>query len=441
LKPFWSLISRYIGIRTQFINKQQICRLFMPSGRSAYTRRYAASLIIARVRLISAFFALIVPLWSIVDFLTFDTLISQRLTLLRLVAAAAFVLLAWPRRLSDTRPYAQAIVMLLAMMMVPSVFYLTSLMTLNPVDAVGMQAIMINFYVFMPTIVLAGLAIFPLTALEIILLSLPVLATTSLGFFLDGTSMLAGENIIVLWCMLMMTGVAIFSGMSQSHYMDSMIRRATTDPLTGASSRSSGMETLERLFHLSAISRQPLSIAFLDVDNFKSINDNFGHEAGDQMLRQITRHLRGLLRNSDILVRWGGEEFIVILPNMPSSQLSVFLNRMGIGALGLRPDGKALTASVGIAETLTDKVGSWRTLVELADRRMYEAKRQGRARAILPENIMVRLDLAPAEGQGQTSFQVNNGTARCHCRDKGTRPQAPAALLPRREPVALWSRR
>jgi diguanylate cyclase (GGDEF)-like protein len=393
----------------QLINKQQIYRLLTPYGRSAYTRRYAASLIITRVRLISAFFAVLVPLWSVVDRITFDAATSSQLTLLRFAAAGVFVFLAWPRYISDTRPYVQAIAMLLAMMMVPALFYLISLTVLDRSNATEMQSIMINFYVFMPTIVLAGLSIFPLTALEIILLSLPVLATTIYGFFINDTTALA-EEIIMLWSMLMMTGVAIFSGMSQSHYMESMMRRAMTDPLTGASSRGAGMETLALLFHMSAISRQPLSVAFFDIDHFKDVNDNFGHDAGDKILQQIAMHLRGLLRNSDILVRWGGEEFLVLLPNMPSEQLSVLLNRLRTGGLGPGPNGKVLTASVGIAETFTDSIGGWRALVDLADRRMYEAKRHGRARAVLPGNVMINFGVtetvAKAEAETGTETEL-----------------------------------
>lgn len=401
MKFFPNRISRHIASKIQ-LTHEQVWRLLAPSERSENVQRYAASLITARIQLISTFFALVVPLWSIIDLLVFPAPASLWLTLLRFASAAVFAFLAWPRKLSETRPYAQAIATLLVMMMVPSIFYLVSLLILDSTPATGMQTVMTHFYTFMPTVVLAGLAIFPLTALEIILLSLPVLITTIIGFLIDSAPMPLEENITILWCMTMMMGVSIFSGMSQSHYMESMVRRAMTDSLTGAASRRSGMEALELSFHLTAMSQQPLSVAFFDIDRFKNINDSFGHDIGDQILQRFAERLRGLLRHSDTLVRWGGEEFLAILPNMPARQLPIFIDRLRVGGFGTGPDGKTLlTASVGIAETMTDNINSWPALVELADQRMYEAKRQGRARALLPDNIMVLLDLGATEMKKQ----------------------------------------
>jgi diguanylate cyclase (GGDEF)-like protein len=401
MKFFPNRISRHIASKIQ-LTHEQVWRLLAPSERSENVQRYAASLITARIQLISTFFALVVPLWSIIDLLVFPAPASLWLTLLRFASAAVFAFLAWPRKLSETRPYAQAIATLLVMMMVPSIFYLVSLLILDSTPATGMQTVMTHFYTFMPTVVLAGLAIFPLTALEIILLSLPVLITTIIGFLIDSAPMPLEENITILWCMTMMMGVSIFSGMSQSHYMESMVRRAMTDSLTGAASRRSGMEALELSFHLTAMSQQPLSVAFFDIDRFKNINDSFGHDIGDQILQRFAERLRGLLRHSDTLVRWGGEEFLAILPNMPARQLPIFIDRLRVGGFGTGPDGKTLlTASVGIAETMTDNINSWPALVELADQRMYEAKRQGRARALLPDNIMVLLDLGVTEMKKQ----------------------------------------
>ena len=386
----WKRFSSYVF--TRILSREQVRRLFVPFGRSLYMRRYAASLIIGRIQLISMFFAVIVPLWSVVDVLTFDPPTCWQLMWLRFISATIFVMLSWPRKLSSTRPYAQAIVMLLVMMLVPSVFYLVSVMVLDPSAATQTQAVMIQFYAYMPIVVLGGLAIFPLTALEIVLLSLPVLITTMIGTSASGTVVPFGEIVIMLWCMTMMTGIAIFSGMSQSHYMEGMVQRAMTDPLTGMATRRSGAETLKLLFHLSEISNRPLAVAFVDVDHFKYINDTYGHDIGDQILRQVARRLRGLFRHSDTLVRWGGEEFIALLPNMPAHQLAVLICRLKAGGLGNRPDGTPLTASIGIAETQADRVNDWHALVDLADHRMYKAKEQGRARAVLPGDIVMHLD-------------------------------------------------
>ncbi|MDR1854695.1 MAG: GGDEF domain-containing protein [Azoarcus sp.] len=390
METLWKRFTHHIA--TRILTPEQFRRLLAPFGRSQYMRRYAASLIVARIQLISAFFAVVVPLWSIVDLLTFDSPIAWQLTALRCMSGLVFALLAWPRPLSGNNPYTQAIVMLLAMITVPSVFHLLSVIFLDPTDATEMQEVMMQFYVFIPIVVLGGLSIFPLTALEVVLLSLPVLATTLIGIYVDAETLPTKDIVLILWCMTMMTGIAVFSGMSQSHYMEGMVHRAMTDPLTGVATRRSGAEALKLLFHMSEISMHPLSVAFFDIDHFKHINDTYGHDVGDQVLQQAARRLRSLFRNSDTLVRWGGEEFLALLPNMPAHQLAVLIYRLKAGGLGKQPDGSPLTASIGIVETQTDRVSDWHALVELADRRMYVAKEQGRARAVLPGNIVLRLD-------------------------------------------------
>nr|WP_282099962.1 GGDEF domain-containing protein [Thauera aromatica] len=169
-----------------------------------------------------------------------------------------------------------------------------------------------------------------------------------------------------------------------------------TDPLTGAFSRRSGAEALELMFRLAMMAGKPLTVMFLDLDRFKAINDGYGHDAGDEALRTLVEHLRRTLRRGDVLVRWGGEEFLVILPEMPADQLPSFLARLREGGLGLRPDGGALSASIGIAERLADGADDWQKLVSIADQRMYAAKQGGRDRAVLPDGTMAALGLSTA---------------------------------------------
>jgi diguanylate cyclase (GGDEF)-like protein len=88
--------------------------------------------------------------------------------------------------------------------------------------------------------------------------------------------------------------------------------------------------------------------------------------------------MRSNLRIGDILVRWGGEEFLLIMPNTSAQHAHQALVRLQSTGLGSRHDGKPVTASIGLAERLTDHTEAWRTLVELADKRMYEAKSAGR---------------------------------------------------------------
>ncbi len=174
----------------------------------------------------------------------------------------------------------------------------------------------------------------------------------------------------------------MLAGLSQLAFMIALVRDAIRDRLTGAFSRHSGEELLELQFTLSTRAETPLTVAFIDLDRFKRINDEFGHEVGDEVLIEATRRLRATLRTGDVLARWGGEEFVLIMPNTQSEQAAAALERVRAGGLGTRPDGQPVTASFGISERLQDGASNWRELVDIADRRMYEAKRGGRNRIV-----------------------------------------------------------
>lgn len=127
-----------------------------------------------------------------------------------------------------------------------------------------------------------------------------------------------------------------------------------------------------------------LALMMIDLDRFKAINDAHGHEAGDRALRLFCERLRASLRRGDVVVRWGGEEFLVLLPDIDAERLPRLLRHIRGGGFGSRPEGGEMTASIGVAERIADRAPDWQSLVALADRRMYEAKRAGRDRALLP---------------------------------------------------------
>jgi diguanylate cyclase (GGDEF)-like protein len=176
----------------------------------------------------------------------------------------------------------------------------------------------------------------------------------------------------------LITGVSNLAGVSQLAFMIALVRQAIRDPLTGVFSRRSGEETLELQFTIAKRSMAPLSIAFVDLDHFKSVNDSFGHDAGDSVLKCAATTIGQQLRRGDMLVRWGGEEFVLILPNTDMGQARIAMKRLRQAGFGLRPDQQAITASIGLSELKEENVDTWRELVEIADQRMYFAKRHGR---------------------------------------------------------------
>ncbi len=157
--------------------------------------------------------------------------------------------------------------------------------------------------------------------------------------------------------------------------------QATHDPLTGASNRSALLEELDHTLGHAARHRMPVWVAFLDLDHFKQINDRFGHRAGDILLETITARLRKLLRKDDMIGRYGGDEFILVLRGGPGNVLTPALLERVMAVVGepVEVDGYALsvTCSLGIASFPEDG-DSVRVLLERADAAMYRAKETGR---------------------------------------------------------------
>jgi diguanylate cyclase (GGDEF)-like protein len=159
-------------------------------------------------------------------------------------------------------------------------------------------------------------------------------------------------------------------------------RLSTTDELTRVRNRRFADEVLDREVHRARRHGSPLSVLMIDLDHFKSINDGFGHAAGDAVLRETGRRIRNLLRRSDVAARYGGEEFLIVLApsNANGAQIAAERWRSSISdePFTLPHDVHvSVTASIGVA-TFRPEFSSPRDLVAAADEALYWAKRDGR---------------------------------------------------------------
>ncbi|HEX5393796.1 MAG TPA: diguanylate cyclase [Rhodocyclaceae bacterium] len=159
------------------------------------------------------------------------------------------------------------------------------------------------------------------------------------------------------------------------------------DPLTGLYNRRYLEESLAREESRARRSIQPLGIMMIDIDHFKRYNDNHGHAAGDQVLRHVARQMECLARNEDILCRYGGEEFVLVMANASPETLRERAEELlsGVGQLSLQHEGRplgALTLSIGIAIFPTDAESAAEVLA-VADAAMYQAKSAGRNRVVV----------------------------------------------------------
>ncbi|GGP65420.1 hypothetical protein GCM10009347_34070 [Shewanella algicola] len=126
----------------------------------------------------------------------------------------------------------------------------------------------------------------------------------------------------------------------------------------------------------SVTSEYPISIAIIDIDHFKRINDNHGHLIGDKVLCELAQLLQGQMRNDDLLARWGGEEFVIVLPNTTLADATELSERLRLHIAQHNIQDMALTISVGIAQYGQDD--SAYSLLDRADKALYQAKSRGR---------------------------------------------------------------
>jgi len=161
-----------------------------------------------------------------------------------------------------------------------------------------------------------------------------------------------------------------------------MQKLATTDELTGLANYRLFQETLEREYQRSRRTGEPLAVIILDLDDFKAINDTFGHKYGDQVLQSVATAFMGSARQYDLVARYGGEEFAVILPGSNAKGAAEMGERLRllVRTVAARMQLERLSTSVGVAVYPNPRITDSHGLVREADAALYRAKREGKNR-------------------------------------------------------------
>lgn len=160
-----------------------------------------------------------------------------------------------------------------------------------------------------------------------------------------------------------------------------LTRLASQDGLTGVPNRRRIVELATQALQETAAQQQPLTLGLIDLDHFKTINDRCGHAVGDHVLKEFARVGREVLRGSDIFGRWGGEEFLVVLPNTTLDAALVIVERLRLDSLAIQLPSSGAGLRVSISAGLASYDASMKTLdniVAAADAALYEAKQRGR---------------------------------------------------------------
>lgn len=166
------------------------------------------------------------------------------------------------------------------------------------------------------------------------------------------------------------------------------VEMALRDPLTGVQNRAALDSALPREVELSSRQHAPLSLMVLDLDNFKRFNDEYGHSFGDAVLKSVADATANTVRRSDLLFRFGGEEFVVVAAHTTTEGATLLAERIRENVMGLatiRGIETRVTVSVGVATLRNDEHAD--DLFERADQAMYRAKQNGRNRVVVADSV------------------------------------------------------
>lgn len=216
---------------------------------------------------------------------------------------------------------------------------------------------------------------------------------------LVGVSPLAGAQLLqssVVQTMTFMTAFAVvllasmgFVFMARDRADASNRRLAAVDALTGVANRRAVIAALDRDVARAIRTREPIALMMVDIDHFKQVNDRYGHPMGDQVLCSVVNVLRERVRSQDLVGRYGGEEFLVVLPDttikgayLLALQLCEAVEAASIVHAGLQIP---VTVSIGVYGGTLQSGDHWDMLISAADRALYEAKNRGRNRVEVGE--------------------------------------------------------
>jgi diguanylate cyclase (GGDEF)-like protein len=204
-----------------------------------------------------------------------------------------------------------------------------------------------------------------------------------------GSDLLAGERysswivlviVLVLRTALFLVFVEVVAALR--HALEREKESARTDSLTGVSNRRHFIELAGAALAFARRYRRPMTIAYLDLDSFKQINDRLGHQAGDEVLRAVAHTIRNRLRTTDVVGRLGGDEFAVCLPETGADAAELVLGKLREECTAALPENaRSVTVSMGMV-TFADPPATVDELLDRTDTTLYAAKREGKNRLV-----------------------------------------------------------
>lgn len=345
---------------------------------SADFKQTRANYISSRLWVMCLFFAIAVPLFSFFDFILLPE--AQALNILYARFALSVSLFAMAFVLKRKPNMAKVKSTMLLTFFLPTLFYLYMMLNFVSIE----QSNVPIAYSMMPYLIVAMLGLFPLTLLG----GLVVITMVFLPF-ISFEIMQLQSNIWPLvnaaWLFSLFAGISLWLQTSQLSMLMKLYRESTVDPLTKLINRRVLMRVAEKEQKRSDEHQQPFSVLMFDLDKFKRINDNYGHQVGDQVLVMTANVMKRVLSKQNICARFGGEEFVAIIQNAKTEQAvdiaETLLATLKKQQLPL-PSGELLsvTASIGVTEYHNGE--SLEQTFKRVDDLLYAAKGNGRDRVV-----------------------------------------------------------
>lgn len=338
-----------------------------------------------RVRLLASVLALLMLAWIPLDAAGLPGEVFFKVLLTRVALVAGLLLIAWRLRRAGTMRWTLAA--LVALLMGQCLAF-CAMQSALPADT---PSVLMLGYGLFPLVLLAQLALFPLPAMHTLLIGSALLGSRAAallslgqGAYLD----LIGD----VWLMALLLAISTWAATAQFSLLLSLLsarRDAAHDALTGLANRRAALDRLNSEVARARRNNSPLSVLMLDLDRFKTVNDTWGHAAGDLVLIETAGILRGELRGEDLGVRFGGEEFLAILPGTDvaaARHVAERIRRRTAESSVASGENEAIRITISIGVATLDGMEGATALITRADAALYRAKEQGRDRVEIAES-------------------------------------------------------
>ncbi|OAN13761.1 hypothetical protein A3K86_14465 [Photobacterium jeanii] len=359
----------------------QSVRLYFPDLWSTRThsitfRNTRGGYLRSRLTLLGIVWGILIVLWIPFDLFFLPQDQGYPIAIARLCLGGMLAFIAWQAHYRTKLKHAQQLITLMVLCL--NIFYIYSISVL---DFPQVYSGFIYGYTLLPIIHVAILTIFPITLKENLGL-MAITACCQIGVDILANRLLSPENLAGYWLQNVLALMVIWSQQSKLYMLMRLYRQATLDPLTGIYNRRMLLQLAQKAMENCEQEKQPFTVLLFDIDKFKRVNDTWGHGAGDMVLRGFTQFIQSRIRKTDLFGRYGGEEFVLFLPNCDHQQAIEIAERtlqsLRSLKIAIEIDNAHLmiTSSIGISSfTHGDSLSS---LIDRADRALYECKDAGR---------------------------------------------------------------